>query len=280
MSGAGAEMARGVGFGVGLLCLLAAGALGYGGGHLFLTLTSSELRQARPVEVDTSQAEANAEAAETDMDDWPPVFGTYVPDEPVVTAAPKASVKYNLVGLLAGTEKPWAIVGSSQGDTLVGIGDALPGGETVEEIDAQGVWITRGDQREVIGFAQSTAETVARIMSTGPLEPLQADVPLTAFKGRDMRRVLGRAGSIRMVVPRGGSGAKYPEILWVREGQLYDLIGLRRGDLILRVNGHSVADPETLENAESILKASDEFAVEILRSGRPQTINVTINTNG
>jgi general secretion pathway protein C len=273
-------MARGMGYGAGLLAFFAAGALGYGGGQLFLTLTSSELRQAQPVEVDTSRAEANADAADVASTEWPTVFGTYVPDKPVVTAAPKASVKYNLVGLLAGTENPWAIVGSPQGDTLVVIGDALPGGETVEEIDAQGVWITRGDQREVIGFAQSSADAVARIMSTGPLEPLQADVPLAAFKGRDMRRVLGRAGSIRMVAPRGGTGVKYPEILWVREGQLYDLIGLRRGDMILRVNGHSVADPKTLENAESILKASDEIAVEILRLGRPQTINVTINGNG
>jgi general secretion pathway protein C len=156
----------------------------------------------------------------------------------------------------------------------------LPGGESVQEIDAQGVWITRGDQRIVIGFEQSAAETVARLINAGPLEPLKAEVPLDAFRGRDIRRVLGRAGSIRMVVPRGGTGAKFPEILWVREGQLYDLIGLRRGDMILRVNGHSVADPETLENAESILKGSDEIAVEILRSGRPQTINVTITGKG
>ena len=270
----------GAGVSAGIATFLAAGALGYGGGQLFLTLTASKLRQAQPVVVDTSRAEANADAADVEPAEWPAVFGTYVPDKPVVNAAPKASVKYNLVGLLAGTEKRWAIVGSPQGDTLVVIGDVLPGGETIEEIDAKGVWIEREGQREVIGFADSPADTMARIMSPGPLEPLQATVSIAAFKGRDMRRVLGRAGSIRMVVPRGGTGAKFPEILWVREGQLYDLIGLRRGDLVLRINGHSVADPETLTNAESILKASDEFAVEILRGGRPQTINVTISDNG
>ncbi len=273
-------MGPGSRYGAAILAFLAGGALGYSGGQLYQTLTTSEQRQARPVTVDTSRAEANADAADIESEEWPAVFGVYVPDAPVVNAAPKVSVKYNLVGLLAGTDKPWAIVGSPQGDSLVGIGDVLPGGEPVLEIDANGVWIEREDQREVIGFAQSAADTMARLMNTGPLDPLKASVPLAAFKGRDMRRVLGRAGSIRMVVPRGGTGAKFPEILWVREGQLYDLIGLRRGDLILRVNGHSVADPKTLENAENILKDSDVFAVEILRGGRPQTINVTISDNG
>ena len=67
-----------------------------------------------------------------------------------------------------------------------------------------------------------------------------------------------------------------PEILWVREGQLYDLIGLQRGDVVLRVNGYSVSDPETLENARAILAEADEFAVEILRSGQRRTITVRI----
>jgi type II secretory pathway component PulC len=66
----------------------------------------------------------------------------------------------------------------------------------------------------------------------------------------------------------------------VREGQVYDLIGLQRGDMVLRVNGYSVSDPENLANAAQILRSTDEFAVDILRKGQRRTITDKITGRG
>ncbi|WP_085892687.1 type II secretion system protein N [Roseovarius litorisediminis] len=264
----------------GSMTFLAAIALGYGTGQLALTLTASDLRRVAPIVLE----QGNSAAGDSDLPDdargWPPIFGVFTPNQTVTAAAPKPSENYELLGLMAGGDQAWAMVTSSQGNALVSVGDTLPGGEVVRGIDAEGVWIEKDGAKEVVGFEETPAETYSRLVSSDPLKPKTAEVPISAFSGRDMRRVLGRAGSVRMVAPRGGNGDKFPEILWVREGQLYDLIGLRRGDLVLRVNGYSVGDLDTLENASTILSSADKFVVEILRGGQRQTINVKVSGRG
>jgi general secretion pathway protein C len=118
------------------------------------------------------------------------------------------------------------------------------------------------------------------VLSNDDGAPLSADVPFSLFAGRDMRRVLGRAGSVRMVAPHGGQGELVPEILWVREGQVYDLIGLREGDKVLRVNGHAVLDPDMLSRAQAMIADAEELAIEILRAGQRRTITVRITGRG
>lgn len=266
--------------GLGFLTFAAAIAFGYGGGQLALMLASKGTQGAAPVQIGAALAAVEAATPEALPTDWPPVFDAYVPDPPRAQAPPNKAEKYRLVGLVAGGKDAWAIMTASDGDVLVRVGDRLIGGERVIEIEANGVWIDRDDKRALIRFEETANEMMARIMSNGAVEADSAEVPLSAFSGRDMRRVLGRAGSVRMVAANGGQGEKFPEILWVREGQVYDLIGLQRGDMVLRVNGYSVSDPENLANAAQILRSADEFAVDILRKGQRRTITVKITGRG
>ena len=262
--------------GLGFLTFAAAVAFGYGGGQLALVLVSKGTQGAAPVRIEAALAAVEAATPEVLPADWPPVFDAYVPDPPRAEAPPKKAEKYRLVGLVAGGKEAWAIMTASDGDVLVRAGDRLVGGEHVIEIEANGVWIDREAERVLIRFEETASEMMARVMSNGSVESDNVDLPIAAFSGRDMRRVLGRAGSIRMVAANGGQGETFPEILWVREGQVYDLIGLQRGDMVLRVNGYSVSDPENLANAAQILRSADEFAVDILRKGQRRTITVKI----
>ncbi|SFO01909.1 general secretion pathway protein C [Roseovarius lutimaris] len=266
--------------GLGLLTFAAAVAFGYGGGQLALVLASKDTQGAPPVQIGAALAAVEAATPEALPTEWPPVFDAYVPDLPRAPAPPAKAEKYRLVGLVAGGKDAWAIMTASDGDVLVRAGDRLIGGEQVIEIEANGVWIERDDKRVLIRFEETANELMARMMSNGSVESDNVDLPIAALSGRDMRRVLGRAGSIRMVAANGGQGEKFPEILWVREGQVYDLIGLQRGDMVLRVNGYSVSDPENLANAAQILRSSDEFAVDILRKGQRRTITVKITGRG
>jgi general secretion pathway protein C len=266
--------------GLGFLTFAAAVAFGYGGGQLALVMASKGTQGAAPVQIGAALAAVEAATPEALPTDWPPVFDAYVPDPPRAQAPPKKQEKYRLVGLVAGGKDGWAIMTASDGDVLVRAGDRLIGGEQVIEIEANGVWIEREEKRVLIRFEETANEMMARVTSNGSVESDNVDVPFDAFSGRDMRRVLGRAGSVRMVAANGGQGEKFPEILWVREGQIYDLIGLERGDMVLRVNGYSVSDPETLANAAQIFRSSDEFAVDILRKGQRRTITVSITGRG
>lgn len=265
--------------GQGLVVLGAAVMLGYGGGQLALTVLGQRGAPPAPVQIGAALAAVENAAPAPLSEEWPQVFDPYVPDPPKAQAPPKKVETYRLIGLVADGAAGWAILQATDGDRIVREGDRLIGGETVLAIEGEGVRIERGGEPVLIAFEETREEMFNRIVGGGVVET-EADLPVSAFAGRDMRRVLGRAGSIRMISPNGGRGDLVPEILWVREGQLYDLIGLKRGDVVLRVNGYSVSDPETLENAKAILDESDEFAVEILRAGQRRTITVRITGRG
>jgi general secretion pathway protein C len=66
----------------------------------------------------------------------------------------------------------------------------------------------------------------------------------------------------------------------VREGQVYDLVGLRRGDMILEVNGHAVLDAGMLARAQDMLAEAEELTIQILRAGQRRTITVRITGRG
>lgn len=266
--------------GLGLLTVMASIACGFGAGQIGLTLLGQRAERPEPVQI-TAALAAVENASEAPLpEDWPTVFDPYVPDPPKAAAMTKKLETYRLVGLVAGGEDGWAILTASDGDRLIRSGDRLIGGETVLEIASDGVWIERETERVLVVFEETPDEMMARIMSNGSVQADEAEIPASTFAGSDMHRILGRAGSVRMVSANGATGEIFPEILWVREGQVYDLIGLRRGDLVLRVNGYSVSDPETLANAGQILSESDEFAVEIMRGGQRRTISVRITGRG
>lgn len=262
--------------GLNLFILGAAVMAGFGGGHLALVLVGRGGAVPEPVQIRAALAAVEASAEAPLPEEWPAVFGVYEPDPPSAPAPQKKPERYRLIGLVAGGENGWAILGASDGDRLIRAGDRLIGGEEVLGIAAQGVWIERDGAKVLVAFEETADEILARIVSNGSIEADEAELPVGIFAGRDLRRVLGRAGSVRLVAPDGARGELFPEILWVREGQVYDMIGLRRGDMVLRVNGYSVSDPETLANAQQILAASDDFAVEILREGQRRTITVRI----
>lgn len=266
--------------GEGVLSLIAAICLGFGVGHVGLLLLDQQRPVPAPVRIDAALAEIERDVTPVLSKEWPAVFDPYVPDAPKPPVPTKKPEAYRLVGLVAGDEDGWAILTASDGDRLIRVGDRLIGGETVRSIAAEGVWIERDGEPVLIAFEETPDETMARLMSNGSLQTEEAELSASIFAGRDMRRVLGRAGSVRMVAANGGNGEVFPEILWVREGQIYDLVGLQRGDLVLRVNGYSVSDPETLARAKAILNESDEFAVEILRKGQRRTISVRITGRG
>lgn len=266
--------------GASLLVLIAGAGLAYGGWQLGRTLLGARPVPPAPVEISAALEEVARTAPAEAPAEWPALFGAYVPDPPAPAAPTRKPESWRLVGLVAGGDNGWAILAGSGGDRIVRRSDSLPGGDKVLAIEGEGVRLSRAGAEVLISFDKTPQSLLAGMLSNDTGGPLEAELPLSLFAGRDMRRVLGRAGSVRMVAPNGGQGELVPEILWARPGELYDLIGLRQGDKVMRVNGYSVADPEMLERAQAIVSESDVLAVEILRAGQRRTITVRITGRG
>jgi len=99
---------------------------------------------------------------------WPALFGTpkvvepQPPQPPQVVPEPQPpappmppieSLGYRLKGVVRNGSADWALVTHPTGDIILRIGDSL--GETelkVEAIDAEGLWLSRGGERVLLGF--------------------------------------------------------------------------------------------------------------------------------
>jgi len=92
---------------------------------------------------------------------WPPLFGEPQPPAPPVQVEPQPpappmppieSLGYRLKGVVRNGKADWAIVTHPTGDLLLKVGDTLSDGITVDAIDAEGLWVSNGKTRTVLGF--------------------------------------------------------------------------------------------------------------------------------
>lgn len=65
-------------------------------------------------------------------------------------------------------------------------------------------------------------------------------------------------------------------VLWLEEGGPAEKGGLFVGDILVAVNGQSVADPDDLFVALTSETVGKAITVEVLRGGRPETVHVTV----
>lgn len=259
-----------------LALVLGMAAVGYGALHLGQTLTRQRAELAQPATGSAGTLRPDA-APPAPAPAWPAVFGVLTREAPAVEAPSPISKDYSLIGVVAGLDSRWAVIATPSGEVLVRPGDLLSGGETVEKITPGGVWVRKGAERARIGFAGDEGQAVQaapQAPATGTAR--RVEIARGDLVGRDLRRVFGRAGTIQMVA---AEGAPVPEILWVRAGEIYDRIGLRAGDRVLRIDGEPAGAPETLARANTIVASSPEVRLEILRAGVIVPITVSLVGN-
>ncbi|MDI6801265.1 MAG: type II secretion system protein N [Thermodesulfovibrionales bacterium] len=62
----------------------------------------------------------------------------------------------------------------------------------------------------------------------------------------------------------------------VKSGGIYQSLGLQNGDVLLRINGHNISNPESGLQAFTALKGMDKVQLDIIRSGVKMTMTYNI----
>lgn len=228
---------------------------------------------------------------------WPAVFGTEVipepepvpqpepvaaplPDpEPDLPPEPEIRYDYILTGIVADDRDGWALISLGGMPQIVEAGDVLEGGEIVNRIDARGVWITWREIPQLIPVNRADTSTMMRDLSAEappapPSDGGEVDVVLERLDRHGLEETFESAG--RLVMTEMADGMPGLDVVWIRQGELYDRIGLRTGDKILRVNGSMVETRDLLAHLPDAITNGGTMALEILRDGTRQIIKVNL----
>ncbi len=268
-------------------------ALGVAAGSVALTATTPDRDAFVPPE--PAGVPVVLAAAPTLSPQWPDVFGTVPPapepvPEPEPVAAPEPAPEpqpepepeirydYILAGIVAGDREGWALVSAGGLQQLIRVGDELEGGEIVEKIDNDGVWITWRGLPQLIPVTRTDSSLFMTTVSEEPAPPPETlgevDVTMERMDRRFLQRTFEAAG--RLVLTDEDDGSSALDVVWIRQGELYERIGLRTGDKILRINGSMVENPDLLAHLPDAITQGGTIDLEILRDGTRQIIKVNL----
>ena len=262
--------------GLGLFWLSGGIAFGLGFGALALIVTAEQYPSLAAADIVGTDGPELVDLT-GDRQPWPALFGTAPPPE-TTDEDPRAvpTATYILKGLVAGGTSGWAILSGGDGDRMVAVNDTLDDGSLVVAITPDGVEIETDEGRRIVGFSADQTDIVAGpVPPAVPLVAQSSTLSLKELREGDFRRMLALAGGVKVIDL--GDGALAQQIIWVRNGRLYDRIGLREGDTILTINGIPAGDTDSIMAAVPDLLTKREFELVVSRAGARMTLEVLID---
>lgn len=175
----------------------------------------------------------------------------------------------------------YAVVESQGGaQELYKKGDTLPGIGRLVRVKADGITVdSMGTVREI------NIVEIARITTAQP----------SGQEGHGMRKVAEGEYVIEKsameaslanprdiltdarLMPRVSGGVQEGfEIKEVRQGGLYQRLGIQNGDVLLSVNGYKLSNPEAALQTFTALRGMDRITLEIIRGGEKKTLSYII----
>lgn len=201
----------------------------------------------------------------------------------IAEALPKVGALVLAVGrpTKAGMQASWGIVTSIGGPARTGRGGLLDEFIQTETVSYPGfsggpLINTEG---EVLGL--NTSGLTRGTALTIPAKAAWRIADALAKHGSVKRGYLGVRTQVVGIPEAGRKGLKREQtqgllVLWLEENGPAEKAGLLVGDILVAVAGQPVNDPDdlfTTLNSETVGKS---IAVEVLRGGKPETINVTV----
>jgi len=271
-----------------LLASVAVAAFGFAGGVLGLGLLKPPA-EAFVLPKPEAIVEAKLQSAIDLPNAWPAVFGDVplvaepepepeiIAEPEVIEEPPQENTTYFLTGLVAGRgNSSWAMISENDRGLVVRVGDTLIGGELVTDITAEGVWLEFEGVRELIPLQKTDLAELVRFERTAPANEAPSEmlaevtIVMEAMDRQFVEDVISEAGELALT-PAG------MDVLRIRQGQLFQQMGLRAGDTIVSVNGAALTSQTLLGDMPDADVLGAPLQFEILRDGSRQMVRVTLD---
>jgi general secretion pathway protein C len=207
--------------------------------------------------------------------------------------APQTQLNLTLRGVWANPSRASAraIIAAANGsEEAYKVGDALPGGASLEQVHPDRVILKRGGRLEAlylpkesmagVGDSAALETTPAGYASESPAlgTNLYSDVGSRLQEYR--QRILNNPAEVfslaRMQPVMEDGKLKGYKLSPNKEKQLFREIGLRPGDVVTSVNGLSLADPAAAGQVMTQVSSASQVTLVVDRGGREETIVVPI----
>jgi general secretion pathway protein C len=208
--------------------------------------------------------------------------------------APVTRLNLTLHGVFVAdeAEKGEAIIGTSGNvQKYYKVGNAVMSGVTLQAVFNDRVVLLRNGQSEVLRFPKvSKPRSVTDTSKSSRIKSRSSRAGIgPGSVARNVSRDLKKYSNllreeplkifeyVRFVPVKSRDGMKGYRILPQKNRELYNQLGVRPSDLVTSVNGVALSnDKEAMKLIEK-LKDSESIQVEIVRNGKPQTLNFDLN---
>lgn len=197
-------------------------------------------------------------------------------------------VNYKLVGTIAGGENSFAILATQEGKQLLfRIHDFVPGLGIISRVESN---------RILLGEGGATEMKLAEIRGIEKIVDVTRRAPSSGDKGENFVRRAGddsfelnskmvqesinnpqRLMTDARLLPLFKDGQQEGFVLReVKPGGIYDSLGLRNGDVLLRINEYNITNPESALQAFTALRGVERLQLDIMRDDSPVTLTYMI----
>lgn len=175
-----------------------------------------------------------------------------------------------LVASVVDVAGPFASVSGVSGKASV-----LRLGDVVDDVEVTAVYPTSVSMRGADGvcqltmFTSGTAQGTPEASVASPAPERHAPTTLSRRQALAAAEDPAQLRSARVIPARDGEGWR---VFGVRRDSLPGRLGLQNGDVVRRVNGHDLAQPDALLSAYAELRSAERLVVELERGGQPTTL--------
>jgi general secretion pathway protein C len=188
----------------------------------------------------------------------------------------------SLIGTVAGRKKmSYAIFADKSGrQEVFRVGDSVFGLGKLIRVDKYSVVVGDGERRTEIPLAD-----VATIREIGPPEAAGSFARKTGaatyqIDTQSIQQAIEKPAQIMTdarLLPNMVNGRQLGFVLTeVKPGGVYASLGLRNGDVLLRINQFNISNPESALQAFTALRGIDRAELDIIRNGERMTMTYQI----
>lgn len=190
-----------------------------------------------------------------------------------------------LVGTISGSDKyGYAVfIGSEGKQSMFRTGENVFGAGELKKVEKNSVFIHKDGKLIKINMtdlltlsdmqaSKDTSGIVAPVKSVGKGEYI-IDQKAAMVTLDNPGQIMTDAKLIPNMVKGKPDGFILQEI---RKDGVYDNLGMKNGDILLRVNGSNISNPENALQSFTALKGMDKVQLDIIRDGNRMTLNYQI----